>query len=185
MSKKEITWIGLLKEKMALKGKGTSIGDVAPEAKKEWVMIKEGKHPKYTQGKQAKQSKQSKQTKKKSKGKQSKLAKQGKKGKKSMKNKKMKGGENIEEAYTGANTSLSTGEFTGGSNSKSLKNLLSGCKLCTKCNAEIKRAMKKKQKGGNCGGSTSDADKEAMTGAMTGGECSSCNMTGGDCGCGQ
>jgi hypothetical protein len=174
MSKKEITWIGLLKEKMALKGKGTSIGDVAPEAKKEWVMIKEGKHPKYTQGKQSKQGKKTKKN--------SKLTKQNKKGKKSMKNKKMKGGENIEEAYTGADTSLNTGAYTGGTNSKSLKNLLSGCKLCTKCNAEIKRAMKKKQKGGNCGGSTTDADNLAQ---MTGGECSSCNMTGGDCGCGQ
>ena len=56
MSKKPITWIELLKEKISLKGKGTSIGDVAPEAKKEWVQIKEGKHPKYTQGKMTKSS---------------------------------------------------------------------------------------------------------------------------------
>jgi hypothetical protein len=54
MSKTPITWIELLKEKIGLKGKGTSIGDVAPEAKKEWVQIKEGKHPKYTQGKMVK-----------------------------------------------------------------------------------------------------------------------------------
>ena len=46
----------LLKEKISLKGNGTSIGDVAPEAKKEWVQIKEGKHPKYTQGKMTKSS---------------------------------------------------------------------------------------------------------------------------------
>ena len=56
MSKTPITWIELLKEKIGLKGKGTSIGDVAPEAKKEWVQIKEGKHPKYTQGKMVKSS---------------------------------------------------------------------------------------------------------------------------------
>ena len=56
MSKKPITWIELLKEKISLKGKGTSIGDVAPEAKKEWVQIKEGKHPKYIQGKMNKSS---------------------------------------------------------------------------------------------------------------------------------
>jgi hypothetical protein len=56
MSKKPITWIELLKEKITLKGKGTSIGDVAPEAKKEWVQIKEGKHPKYIQGKMTKSS---------------------------------------------------------------------------------------------------------------------------------
>ena len=56
MTKTPITWIELLKEKIGLKGKGTSIGDVAPEAKKEWVQIKEGKHPKYTQGKMIKSS---------------------------------------------------------------------------------------------------------------------------------
>lgn len=70
MSKKPITWIELLKEKISLKGKGTSIGDVAPEAKKEWVQIKEGKHPKYTQGKMTKSS-----TKKNKSGKKNKEAK--------------------------------------------------------------------------------------------------------------
>lgn len=52
--KKEITWLELLKEKLNMKkaeGKTVSIGDVAGEAKKEWVAIKEGKHPKYSQGK--------------------------------------------------------------------------------------------------------------------------------------
>ena len=32
-------------------GKPVSIGDVAGEAKKDWVAIKAGKHPKYSQGK--------------------------------------------------------------------------------------------------------------------------------------
>ena len=53
--KTPITWLELLKEKLTeLKkstGKSVSIGDVAGEAKKDWVAIKEGKHPKYSQGK--------------------------------------------------------------------------------------------------------------------------------------
>ena len=67
MTKTPITWIGLLKQKISLKGKGTSIGDVAPEAKKEWVQIKEGKHPKYTQGKMTKSKSSTKKKGKKSK----------------------------------------------------------------------------------------------------------------------
>ena len=54
MSKKPITWLELIKLKLSeekAKGKSPSIGDVTPLAKKEWVQIKEGKHPKYTQGK--------------------------------------------------------------------------------------------------------------------------------------
>jgi hypothetical protein len=50
MSKTPITWIGLLQEKMKLKGKGTSIKDVAKDAKKDWENIKLGKHPKYIKG---------------------------------------------------------------------------------------------------------------------------------------
>jgi len=54
MSKKPMTWLELIKLKLAeekAKGKSPSIGDVTPLAKKEWVQIKEGKHPLYTQGK--------------------------------------------------------------------------------------------------------------------------------------
>lgn len=54
MSKKPITWLELIKLKLSeekAKGKSPSIGDVTPLAKKEWVQIKEGKHPTYTQGK--------------------------------------------------------------------------------------------------------------------------------------
>ena len=54
MSKTPMTWLGLIKLKLAeekAKGKSPSIGDVTPLAKKEWVQIKEGKHPKYMQGK--------------------------------------------------------------------------------------------------------------------------------------
>ena len=54
MSKKPMTWLELIKLKLSeekAKGKSPSIGDVTPLAKKEWVQIKEGKHPLYTQGK--------------------------------------------------------------------------------------------------------------------------------------
>ena len=58
--KKAITWIELLKEKLNFlkktTGRSVSVGEVAGEAKKEWVQIKEGKHPKYTQGKMVKSS---------------------------------------------------------------------------------------------------------------------------------
>ena len=54
MSKSPITWLELIKLKLKEekdKGKSPSIGDVTPAAKTEWVQIKEGKHPKYIQGK--------------------------------------------------------------------------------------------------------------------------------------
>ena len=49
-----MTWLELIKLKLSeekAKGKSPSIGDVTPLAKKEWVQIKEGKHPLYIQGK--------------------------------------------------------------------------------------------------------------------------------------
>jgi hypothetical protein len=54
MSKKPMTWLGLIKEKLGeekAKGKAPSINDIMPLAKKEWAEIKAGKHPKYEQGK--------------------------------------------------------------------------------------------------------------------------------------
>jgi len=54
MSKKQMTWLGLIKEKLSeekAKGKSPSINDIMPLAKKEWAQIKQGTHPKYEQGK--------------------------------------------------------------------------------------------------------------------------------------
>ena len=54
MSKKPMTWLGLIKEKLAeekAKGNAPSINDIMPIAKKEWAQIKSGSHPKYEQGK--------------------------------------------------------------------------------------------------------------------------------------
>lgn len=54
MSKTPVTWLELIKMKLneeKKNGNSPSIGDVVPAAKKEWVQIKNGTHPKYTQGK--------------------------------------------------------------------------------------------------------------------------------------
>ena len=54
MSKSPITWLELIKAKLndaKKNGKSPSIRDIMPEAKKEWVQVKNGTHPKYTQGK--------------------------------------------------------------------------------------------------------------------------------------
>ena len=74
MSKKPITWLELIKEKLGeekAKGKSPSINDIMPLAKKDWAQIKEGKHPKYIQGKAqtfARKKKGDAKTKKNSKG---------------------------------------------------------------------------------------------------------------------
>lgn len=53
MAKKEMTWMDVIREQLAKlrkEGKKPSIGDVTPQAKKEWEQIKAGKHPLYIQG---------------------------------------------------------------------------------------------------------------------------------------
>ena len=53
MAKKEMTWMDVIREQLAKlrkEGKKPSIGDVTPQAKKEWEQIKSGKHPLYIQG---------------------------------------------------------------------------------------------------------------------------------------
>lgn len=53
--KTPITWLELLKKKFKeikeLTGKSASVSEVAGDAKKEWIKIKEGTHNKYVQGK--------------------------------------------------------------------------------------------------------------------------------------
>ena len=54
MSKKEISWIGLIKILIAEKkkaGKPAGVKDVMGDAKKQWVEIKAGKDPTYVKGK--------------------------------------------------------------------------------------------------------------------------------------
>ena len=70
MSKKEISWIGLINALIAERkkaGKPAGVKDVMGDAKKQWVEIKAGKDPKYVKGKQVitrKKGKKSKKSKK-------------------------------------------------------------------------------------------------------------------------
>ena len=54
MSKKEISWIELINVMISQRkseGKPAGVRDVMGEAKKEWAIIKSGKHDKYVKGK--------------------------------------------------------------------------------------------------------------------------------------
>jgi len=55
MSKKEITWLGLINALIAENkkaGKPAGVKDVMDDAKEQWAEVKKGKHPNYVQGKQ-------------------------------------------------------------------------------------------------------------------------------------
>ncbi len=130
-----MTWLELIKLKLAeekAKGKAPSIGDVTPLAKKEWVQIKEGKHPLYIQGK-------------------AKTYARKKKGEnKTRKNGSPKSG------------SPKSGSPKSGSPGSAMADILAEVKLCSKCKKKVEKAMKKKgmnggdvatnamQIGGNC-----------------------------------
>ena len=138
MSKVPITWLELIKQKLSeekSKGKSPSIGDVTPLAKKEWVEIKEGKHPKYIQGKAKTYAR------KKTKGDNNKKTrKSGKKGSPAA--------ESVEadaEASPKATSALSN---------PMIKELLAELKLCGKCKKHMNKLMKKKGMKGGCGGGT-------------------------------
>ena len=120
MSKTPITWLELIKMKLKEekdKGKSPSIGDVTPSAKKEWVQIKEGKHPKYTQGKAKTFAR------KKSKG-----------DKKSRKN-SMKSSRKDSESDSESGSPLS--------NSNNIQDIINELKLCSKCKKNAMKLMKK------------------------------------------
>jgi hypothetical protein len=128
MSKTPITWLELIKQKLSeekSKGKSPSIGDVTPLAKKEWVQIKEGKHPKYIQGKAKTYAR------KKGKG----------EGKKTRKNGK-KGDEVVSSPAAASATPSASADLT---------QLLSELKLCGKCKKAAMKLMKKKGMKGGCG----------------------------------
>ena len=72
MSKKEISWIGLIKVLIAEKkkaGEPSGVKDVMGDAKKQWVAIKARKDPQYVKGKQNITRKKGKKSKKSKKGK--------------------------------------------------------------------------------------------------------------------
>jgi len=156
MGKTEITWIGLIKLKLnelKKQGKSPSIGDVTPYAKKEWVQIKEGNHPKYIQGK-------AKTVRRKSKG---------SKGSLSKSNKKM----------TKSKSSLSSASCD--DPKVIIENFLSKCKLCAKCKKSVQKAMKKDGMSGGHGGVASNAG--AVTGGSECTTCGGAGGQSGGCGC--
>jgi hypothetical protein len=86
MSKTPITWIELINQKIKerkAKNMPAGVRDVVGEAKKDWALIKEGKHDKYIKGTPS-------PTKRKSKGKKSKHSKTSKTGKHSKTGKQSK-----------------------------------------------------------------------------------------------
>ncbi len=67
MSKKEISWIELINVMIAERkkqGKAAGVKDVMDDAKKEWSLIKSGKHDKYVKGKPKISRKKGKKSKK-------------------------------------------------------------------------------------------------------------------------
>jgi len=130
MSKSPITWLELIKMKLKeekAKGNSPSIRDVVPEAKKEWVQIKEGKHPKYIQGKA-----------------------------KTYARKKNKGDKKSRKISTMKNTSTPTPTPASVSSMQpdmsSMEELINELKLCAKCKKNAMKLMKNKSKAGGCGG---------------------------------
>ena len=139
MSKTPITWLELIKMKLKEekdKGKSPSIGDVTPIAKKEWVEIKEGKHPKYMQGKAKTYArKKSKNENKKSR-------------KNSMKSEK--------------NSPMSSPKTP----SVDIQELLNELKLCGKCKKKASKFLSKKNMSGgsSCGQAPAPAPAPASGG---------------------
>ena len=122
MSKTPITWLELIKLKLG-EEKGKSLNDVMPAAKKEWVQIKEGKHPKYTQGKA-----QTHARKKKSGDSST---------RKASKNSSSSSGKNSSSSSSSRGSSID------------IQAILDQVKLCSKCKKKVEKILKKKEmKGG-------------------------------------
>ena len=127
MSKKPMTWLELIKLKLSeekSKGKSPSIGDVTPFAKKEWVQIKEGKHPLYVQGKAQTFGRKKKGT------------------KKSRKNDSSMKASSPKASSPKASSPMN--------NEMDIQKQISQLKLCGKCKKKMDKIMKKKtMKGGD------------------------------------
>jgi len=123
-----MTWLELIKLKLSeekAKGKSPSIGDVTPLAKKEWVQIKEGKHPLYEQGKAQTFARK----------------KKGASASKTKKNSKS----------SAKSSSPKSASSPSASSHASAEQILAEAKLCTKCKKKVEKVMKKKgMKGGQC-----------------------------------
>jgi len=129
-----MTWLELIKLKLSeekSKGKSPSIGDVTPFAKKEWVQIKEGKHPLYVQGKAQTFGRKKKGT------------------KKSRKNNSSMKASSPKASSMKASSPMN--------NDIDIQKLLNQIKICGKCKKKVDKLMKKKtMKGGNSCSMTPD-----------------------------
>ena len=132
MSKKPMTWLELIKLKLSeekSKGKSPSIGDVTPFAKKEWVQIKEGKHPLYVQGKAQTFGRKQKGT------------------KKSRKNDSSMKASSPKASSPKASSMKASSPVN---NEMDIQKQISQLKLCGKCKKKMDKIMKKKtMKGGD------------------------------------
>ena len=110
-----MTWLGLIKLKLS-EEKGKSINDVMPAAKKEWVQIKAGTHPKYIQGKAQTFGR-----------------------KKKGNNKSRKADKSSRRSSSSQNDSSSH------DHNEEIHALLSKVKLCGKCKKNVEKILKKKE----------------------------------------
>jgi hypothetical protein len=147
MSKTPITWLELIKMKLSeekSKGNSPSIGDVTPSAKKEWVQIKEGKHPKYIQGKAQTFGRKKKGN--------NKSRKANKKAKESeAESEAMESSSNSSKRSSSNRSSNSSKRSSSNSSSSDkpstnddIHQLLSEIKLCGKCKKSVDKILKKK-----------------------------------------
>ena len=155
MSKTPITWLELIKMKLSeekSKGKSPSIGDVTPLAKKEWVQIKEGKHPLYIQGKAKTYARKKGKGEKKTRKNASASASASESAESPMSSKSSKSASASSSKSASASSSASASLSSPGS-AMDIKALLAEIKLCGPCKKKINKMMKKKgMSGGSCGG---------------------------------
>jgi hypothetical protein len=183
MSKKPITWLELIKMKLSeekSKGNSPSIGDVTPTAKKEWVQIKEGTHPKYIQGKA------------KTFGRKNKANKSRKANKKSNEDEMEEGTSTSSSKASSSKASSSKASSSKASSSKAssetdIHQLLSEIKLCGKCKKSVDKILKKKGMKGDYNPFYSVIPLQSGAAKQSGGNttCETCNksMQNGGCGC--
>jgi hypothetical protein len=175
MAKKEMTWMDVIREqlnKMRKEGKHPSIGDVTPQAKKEWEDIKAGKHPLYIQGSSKGKSKSNSKSNK------------GKSNKNSSKSKSSNKKNKTSKIGKGANKGMKTRKMKGNapsSSNMSIEQMLAKVKLCKKDSAKVMKYLKMSgnQKGGDCGCDKQSGGKKSKKGRkMKGGTSTSEAGTG-------
>ena len=129
MSKTPMTWLGLIKLKLS-EEKGKSLNDVMPAAKKEWVQIKEGKHPKYIQGKAQTFGRKKKGN---------------NKSRTADKNSSSASSSSKKGSRSSSSSSSSQNDNSSHDHTEEIHALLSKVKLCGKCKKNVEKILKKKE----------------------------------------